>query len=215
MSVNNNKNMENQNEDSGTEAAVSPVLVAKAALDMIKEKAEARENNALSTDNEREEGSNVFYGDATYGSLKKSEDVENNSWHTPPVWEGVPDMPTMSLSDMELTALAGEPLKEGEKVASRKDILPFLEEVRDPEIGMSILDLGLLYTLDIDDKGNVEAKMGLTAAGCPFADVLLKETAEAIAFAKGTGEVIVKLVWEPAWDFSMMSDDAKLNFDLF
>lgn len=132
-----------------------------------------------------------------------------------PAWDGFPVFPQMPRNDIDYTALAGSPLPEGEEPATRRDILPLLAEVRDPELNMSILDLGLLYRFDIDERGNVSIELGLTSAGCPFADVLPSMTAETVALAKGVGTVVVKIVWEPLWDISMMSDQAKLAFDVF
>ncbi len=132
-----------------------------------------------------------------------------------PAWDGFPVFPPKPTSDVEYTALAGSPLSDGEQVATRADILPFLAEVKDPELNMSIIDLGLLYRFDIDKKGNVSIDLGLTSAGCPFIDILPTTTAETVAMVKGVGTVLVKVVWEPLWDTSMMSEHAKLSFDMF
>ena len=132
-----------------------------------------------------------------------------------PAWDGFKLFPEKPSSDVEYTAVAGQPLADTATVATRADILPFLAEVRDPELGMSILDLGLVYRFDIDKKGNISIDLGLTSAGCPFMDVLPTTTAQTVAMVKGVGTVVVKIVWEPLWDTSMMSDKAKLSFDMF
>lgn len=133
-----------------------------------------------------------------------------------PVWTGFPaSLSPVSSAELEYSATAGTPLEKGEKIATRVDILPFLYEVKDPEIQMNIVDLGLLYALDIEDDGNVSIKLGLTSAGCPFADILPAITADTVSMVKGVGLVKVEIVWEPAWSMEMMSDNAKLHFDLF
>jgi len=132
-----------------------------------------------------------------------------------PAWDGFRLFPEKPSSDIEYTAVAGQPLEDTENVATRADILPFLAEVKDPELNMSIVDLGMIYRFDIDKKGNVSIDLGLTSAGCPFMDVLPTSTAQTVAMVKGVGTVVVKIVWEPLWDISMMSDKAKLSFDMF
>ena len=132
-----------------------------------------------------------------------------------PAWDGFRPFPERPSSDVEYTAVAGQPLSDTTTIATRADILPFLAEVKDPELNMSVVDLGMVYRFDIDKKGNVSIDLGLTSAGCPFIDVLPSMTAETVSMVKGVGTVIVKVVWEPLWDTSMMSDKAKLNFDMF
>ncbi len=114
----------------------------------------------------------------------------------------------------EYIAKAGKPLKKGETPAVRSDIIPYLGQVTDPEIGLDVNDLGLIYALEVDNKGNVTGEMTVTAPGCPFADTMLQSAADALAMAKGVGEVTIKLVWNPPWDFAMISDQAKLDLDL-
>ena len=83
--------------------------------------------------------------------------------------------------------------------------------VHDPEIPVNIFDLGLIYTIEIDDSGNVQVAMSLTAPGCPVAGEMPGWVAEAIEPLPGVNTVSVELVWEPQWGMDMMSDEARLE----
>ncbi len=85
-----------------------------------------------------------------------------------------------------------------------------LKPVQDPEIGLGIVDLGLIYDVDIQPGGKVEIKMTLTTPACPYGEKLLTDTHKAAAVVEGVTEVKVDLVWEPVWDpKEMASDTAK------
>ncbi len=90
-------------------------------------------------------------------------------------------------------------------------ILTVLKSVYDPEIPVSIYDLGLIYDVDIDDDSNVVITMTLTAPNCPVADSLVQEVADKVNFIQGVKSAKVNLVFEPTWDKSMMSEEAKLE----
>ncbi len=83
--------------------------------------------------------------------------------------------------------------------------------VHDPEIPVNIYDLGLIYTIDIDDESNVQITMSLTAPGCPVAGEMPGWVAEAVEPLPGVKTVNVELVWEPQWGMDMMSDEARLE----
>ena len=83
--------------------------------------------------------------------------------------------------------------------------------VYDPEIPVNIFDLGLVYTIDIDDENNVGIVMSLTAPGCPVAGEMPGWVAEAIEPLPGVRTVNVELTWEPQWGMDMMSDEARLE----
>ncbi len=83
--------------------------------------------------------------------------------------------------------------------------------VHDPEIPVNIYDLGLIYTIDIDDEANVQITMSLTAPGCPVAGEMPGWVAEAVEPLPGVKTVNVELVWEPQWGMDMMSDEARLE----
>ena len=83
--------------------------------------------------------------------------------------------------------------------------------VYDPEIPVNIYDLGLIYTIDVNDENEVNVTMTLTAPGCPVAGEMPGWVAEAIEPIAGVKEVDVTLVWEPPWGMDMMSDEARLE----
>tara|TARA_B100001057_G_C22385608_1_gene770175 strand:+ start:317 stop:679 length:363 start_codon:yes stop_codon:yes gene_type:complete len=83
--------------------------------------------------------------------------------------------------------------------------------VYDPEIPVNIYDLGLIYTIDVNEENEVKITMTLTAPGCPVAGEMPGWVAEAIEPVAGVKEVDVTLVWEPPWGMDMMSDEARLE----
>ncbi len=83
--------------------------------------------------------------------------------------------------------------------------------VFDPEIPVNIYDLGLIYTIAINDESEVNVTMTLTAPGCPVAGEMPGWVQEAIGSVPGVKTVDVELVWEPPWGMEMMSDEARLE----
>lgn len=83
--------------------------------------------------------------------------------------------------------------------------------VFDPEIPVNIYDLGLIYTIEINDQNEVRAIMTLTAPGCPVAGEMPGWLQDAIAPVPGVQHVEVELVWDPPWGMDMMSDEARLE----
>jgi FeS assembly SUF system protein len=110
----------------------------------------------------------------------------------------------------DFVATAGEPLDSASPVASEDDVIDALRTVHDPEIPVNIYELGLIYRLDIGERGDVAIEMSLTAPGCPVAGEMPGQVADAVAAVEGVGEVEVRLVWEPAWTPERMSEDARL-----
>ncbi len=86
-----------------------------------------------------------------------------------------------------------------------------LKTVFDPEIPVNIYDLGLIYTIELDEKNNVNIYMTLTAAGCPVADEMPGWVADAVKTIKEIEKIHVEMVWEPMWGMDMMSDEARLE----
>ena len=111
-------------------------------------------------------------------------------------------------------ARAGAPLEPGTAPASFDAVADALRTVYDPEIPVNIYELGLIYRLDIGPDGKVDIDMTLTAPGCPVAGTLPTSVAEAAASVEGTGEVEVRLVWDPPWTPAKMSEDAKMALDI-
>lgn len=86
-----------------------------------------------------------------------------------------------------------------------------LKSIYDPEIPVNIYDLGLIYEINLDDDHVAHITMTLTAPNCPMADDLLEEVRYKVAGAKGVKDCDLKLTFNPPWDKSMLSDEAKLE----
>jgi FeS assembly SUF system protein len=94
-------------------------------------------------------------------------------------------------------------------------IIENLREVYDPEIPVNIYDLGLIYNVDVDENNKVNIVMTLTAPGCPVADMLVDDTKQAALAVEGVVDAEVALTFEPPWDKSMMSEEARLELGFF
>ena len=90
-------------------------------------------------------------------------------------------------------------------------IVEVLKTVYDPEIPVNIYDLGLIYNSDVKEKNEVHIDMTLTAPNCPVVDMLLMDVETAIQGVDGVDKVKVNLVFDPPWDKSMLSEEAKLE----
>lgn len=113
------------------------------------------------------------------------------------------------------TVRAGEPKDPALPVASEEAVVEALRSVYDPEIPVNIYDLGLIYDLKIDEKGDALVTMTLTAPACPVAGSMPKEVAERVSAVEGIGEVDVVLTWDPPWTQANMSEVAKVALDMF
>jgi FeS assembly SUF system protein len=94
-------------------------------------------------------------------------------------------------------------------------IIEKLKDVYDPEIPVNIYDLGLVYNVDVDETNNANIVMTLTAPGCPVADMLVEDTRQAALAVEGIEDAHVELTFEPPWDKSMMSEEARLELGFF
>ena len=94
-------------------------------------------------------------------------------------------------------------------------IINNLKEVYDPEIPVNVYDLGLIYNVDVDENNNANIIMTLTAPGCPVADMLVEEITQAAQSVDTIEIVNVDLTFEPPWDKSMMSEEARLELGFF
>jgi FeS assembly SUF system protein len=90
-----------------------------------------------------------------------------------------------------------------------------LKTVYDPEIPVDIYELGLIYKVDVSDDRDVLIEMTLTAPGCPVAGDMPGWVKEAVEQIDDVGKVTVELVFDPPWDPSRMSDEAKLQLNMF
>ena len=105
------------------------------------------------------------------------------------------------------------PAEEIERLTT--DIVAALKTVYDPEIPADIYELGLIYKVDIADDRKVVVDMTLTTPNCPSAAELPAMVENAVASVPGVGEVKVNLVWDPPWDPSRMSDEARVALNMW
>ena len=92
-----------------------------------------------------------------------------------------------------------------------ESVVDACKSVYDPEIPVNIYDLGLIYTIIINEDNEVDVKMSLTAPGCPVAGEMPGWVEEAIELLPGVKSVNVELIWESQWGMDMMSDEARLE----
>ena len=90
------------------------------------------------------------------------------------------------------------------------EIIKKLSTIKDPELGINIYDLGLIYDIKIDEGNNVKITMTLTTVNCPVADSFPLDIAKNITSLENIGQVKVKLTFDPPWNKDMMSDDARI-----
>ena len=95
------------------------------------------------------------------------------------------------------------------------DIVAALKTVYDPEIPADIYELGLIYRVDIKDDRGVDVDMTLTTPNCPSAAELPMMVENAVASVPGVGDVKVQVVWDPPWDPSRMSDEARVTLNMW
>jgi len=95
------------------------------------------------------------------------------------------------------------------------DIVAALKTVYDPEIPADIYELGLIYKVDIKDDRTVDVDMTLTTPNCPAAAELPQMVENAVSSVQGVGPVNVQVVWDPPWDPSRMSDEARLVLNMW
>lgn len=98
-----------------------------------------------------------------------------------------------------------------EKTKIEERIVDVLKTVYDPEIPVNIYDLGLIYKVDVKDEGDVDIDMTFTAPSCPAADFILEDVRQKIDSLEGVKNATVNLVFEPAWDQSMMTEEARVE----
>lgn len=98
---------------------------------------------------------------------------------------------------------------------SEEAIIAALSTVYDPEIPVDIYQLGLIYAIEIEDDGTVKIEMTLTTPSCPSAQELPGQVEEAVRAVEGVRDVLVEVVWDPPWDPSRMSEDARLALNMF
>jgi FeS assembly SUF system protein len=117
--------------------------------------------------------------------------------------------------DLGGTPVPGSALSAEELEQMTADIVAAIKTVYDPEIPSDIYELGLIYRIDVDDDRNIEVVMTLTAPGCPVAGEMPIWVENAVASVAGVGRVHVELTFDPPWEMSRMSDEARLALNMF
>ena len=101
--------------------------------------------------------------------------------------------------------------KENDILTVEEKIVKMLRSVYDPEIPVNVYDLGLIYSIEVDDEKNVHIEMTLTAPNCPAADFIVEDVRMKVESIDDVKSVDIQLVFEPEWDKDMMSEEAKLE----
>ena len=102
-------------------------------------------------------------------------------------------------------------MDDSEKLEIETLIVGVLKSIFDPEIPVNIYDLGLIYNINLDDDYIAHITMTLTAPNCPMAEQLIEEVKYKVGGTRGVKEIDLKLTFNPRWDKSMLSDEAKLE----
>jgi FeS assembly SUF system protein len=119
------------------------------------------------------------------------------------------------LSPGAATHGAWTPDGEIEPKLSEEAVIEAIATVYDPEIPVNIYELGLVYAVDVHDDGRVKVEMTLTAPACPSAQELPEQVRDAVLTVPGVTGCEVETVWDPPWDPSRMSDEARLQLNMF
>ena len=115
----------------------------------------------------------------------------------------------------ETPAASSSPMTPEELEALGNELIAALKSVYDPEIPVDIYELGLIYKVDVADNKDVTIDMTLTAPGCPVAGEMPVMVKDAVKTVKGIGEVKVNMTFDPPWTPDRMSEEAKLELNMF
>ena len=116
----------------------------------------------------------------------------------------------MPKTNSEGEIIIGEFSQQSSIKLTTDEVIKKLSTIKDPELGINIYDLGLIYDIKIDEGNNVNITMTLTTVNCPVADSFPLDIAKNITSLENTGQVKVKLTFDPPWNKDMISDDARL-----
>ena len=119
------------------------------------------------------------------------------------------------MEDATLSPSAASALSSAELDHMTDRMIEQLKTVYDPEIPVDIYELGLIYKVDVSDDRDVVIDMTLTAPGCPVAGEMPEWVRDAVLKVEGVKSCNVNLTFDPPWDQSMMSDEAKLQLNMF
>ena len=146
---------------------------------------------------------------------KKIETEEVDAVTPPPRARVTPDFERKK--DYLAGFLAGEPTEEskgGPGSDLQATVVEALKSIYDPEIPVDIYELGLIYDVDISEDGDATITMTLTTPHCPVAESLPQEVELRVLSVPGIRDAVVNLVWDPPWDPSRMSDEARLELGM-
>lgn len=102
-------------------------------------------------------------------------------------------------------------MNQEEKLQIQERIVDVLKTVYDPEIPVDIWNLGMIYKIEVNDDGTVDLDMTFTAPNCPAADFIVEDVRTKLESVQGVKAANINLVFEPVWDQSMMSEEAKVE----
>ena len=102
-------------------------------------------------------------------------------------------------------------MNQEEKLQIQERIVDVLKTVDDPEIPVDIWNLGMIYKIEVNDDGTVDLDMTFTAPNCPAADFIVEDVRTKLESVEGVKAANINLVFEPVWDQSMMSEEAKVE----
>lgn len=102
-------------------------------------------------------------------------------------------------------------MNQEEKLQIQERIVDVLKTVYDPEIPVDIWNLGMIYKIEVNDDGTVDLNMTFTAPNCPAADFIVEDVRTKLESVEGVKAANINLVFEPVWDQSMMSEEAKVE----
>ena len=114
---------------------------------------------------------------------------------------------------MKLFGRKKKTMTQEEKNDTEQRIIEVLKTVFDPEIPVNIYDLGLIYKIDLADDGALDIDMTFTAPSCPAADFIIEDVRSKVLAVKGITSANVNMVFEPEWDMSMMTEEARVELD--
>ena len=116
----------------------------------------------------------------------------------------------MPKTNSEGEIIIGEFSQQSSIKLTTDEVIKKLSTIKDPELGINIYDLGLIYDVKINEGNNVNITLTLPTVNCPVADSFPLDVAKNITSLENTGQVKVKLTFDPPWNKDMMSDDARL-----
>ena len=125
----------------------------------------------------------------------------------------IPPSPPLEKGGVEVaSAISSSDRAQQGPLPTPDEVKTALRAVVDPEINMNIIDLGLVYDVEITPEGDVEVRMALTSPGCPFGPQIVQNVTDVSKGMPGVRDAYVEIVWDPPWGPHRMSDEARLIF---